>query len=468
MSFTSSLIAKLGMNNAEFKAKLKESVDESKSFERGWKDLGKLFAAGGITTAVIGFFRSMIEHAREATGQIDSNTAAVRRFGDSWDSTVKGAKNFGVQFLGTLNQVGEYIGLTLKGWARGFSNFWEHLKNLDFKEAFASFSKGLEEVAREEVVLRETEQALFETQERIAKEGKRRAAEAKKQREEEKEKIKEIEKAEREAEQAREKAAEAHMRLMDKKAELQFEALSTEEQIQKLAKDEETIRRNIAKMKREGVDTTATEIALIETQNELAKRRAKHTKEEEDSTSKLLLSEEEMLKLSEEQLPQQIKLVEAAILKAKAEGRVTAELEAQLRLLKEIVEKKKEDIAVTNQRGRDNEDLSDRELKEKAHNLRTHLEAAKASKNSIAFMFERDLQAVEFELGRRAGFRRAYAREGEAALERYSAFDEQTLRNYVRPEDEKRAQQTLETLQDIQQRLSGAKPIFGGATVPPG
>lgn len=111
--------------------------------------------------------------------------------------------------------------------------------------------------------------------------------------------------------------------------------------------------------------------------------------------------------------------------------------------------------------GRADSDLSDRELAEKISNAKKNLADLERSDpfGNFKFLGNVDRQALEnalFEQQRRAAFRRDYAREGEAALLRYSAFDEQTLRNYIRPEDEKRAQQTLEALQTVVKQLRNA------------
>lgn len=100
-------------------------------------------------------------------------------------------------------------------------------------------------------------------------------------------------------------------------------------------------------------------------------------------------------------------------------------------------------------RGREDKDLSDRELAEKIANLKEGLMQSQISDPTGKYAYldnltRSQLSNAEWEANRRREFRNAYAREGEKALLGYSAFDEQTLRNYIRPEDEKRAQQQLE------------------------
>lgn len=116
------------------------------------------------------------------------------------------------------------------------------------------------------------------------------------------------------------------------------------------------------------------------------------------------------------------------------------------------------EISISTIRGKENKDLSDRELQEKINTLKSQLEKDKLSDPFGKYAYlsntqRQDLSNAEFEVNRRASFRRSYAQEGEAAFTRYSAFDEQTLRNYIRPEDEKRAQQQADNINDIALRL---------------
>ena len=74
----------LGLKPEGFKAGIKQASDATKSFEKDWKNLGKIFSAGGLVYLVTGFFRTIIDHAKEASTSVDENTAAVRRFGSRW------------------------------------------------------------------------------------------------------------------------------------------------------------------------------------------------------------------------------------------------------------------------------------------------------------------------------------------------------------------------------------------------
>jgi hypothetical protein len=477
MNIVASLLAKLGLNNSEFKANLKDSVDETKNFEKSWKDIGKLFAAGGLTTAVLGFFRSMIEHARDSKGAFDENTEAVKRFGDSWDGITTGAKDAGVWVLGWLNRIGEEIGIFIKGWLRGFGVFVDSIKTLDFKGALGALSKGLAEVRKEEAVLHETEKSLFETQQKIAQQGEANAKRTKREKQEEEKQIKALEKAEKEAADAREKAADEQIKLMDKKAELQYNALSIEEKIKRLTAEQLEITISIERMKREGIDTDHAEVALLEVQAKLAKAKGEQKQKEEKITRDLLKSETEIGEMTQENLLKFRDIVRAKIMSLEAEGGVTDELRKQLDLIDRMVRKKKEELDITLKiRGRTDEDLTDRELQAKLSVLQDDLtrrgDMLSKMQGGVAYggapqdpmlkMMRDQFDQAARELQARNTVRRQVDMYGEEGASRFYGTNMPEFERLLRlatPQTD--AKQTVNLLQDIQQRLSGAKPIFG-------
>jgi hypothetical protein len=149
----------------------------------------------------------------------------------------------------------------------------------------------------------------------------------------------------------------------------------------------------------------------------------------------------------EEQIADKKALIAATREQVGEEKKVNAELEQQ------------KVYRLTIKKGREDKDLSDRELDEKYHNLRRQVDAHNNARargewgDPFAAMAAGELEKVMFERNRRSDFRRNYAREGEDAFSRYSAFDEQTLRQYIRPEDERRAHEQIETLRSINQRF---------------
>jgi len=116
---SSDLLYSLGLDITDFKTSAKASKEAADDIKQGFKGFKDVLAAGGVSTAVLGFFSSVIDYAQQAKGPIDENTAAVRRFGTALDEGKKTAQSWGVQFLGTLNQAGERLGLMFDSWIMG-------------------------------------------------------------------------------------------------------------------------------------------------------------------------------------------------------------------------------------------------------------------------------------------------------------------------------------------------------------
>jgi hypothetical protein len=229
----------------------------------------------------------------------------------------------------------------------------------------------------------------------------------------------------KEREKEEQDAINRQERLQGRLEKARFDALTTTQQITVLEESRVNLTENIALAESDSEESLEMQVDLIEVNNKLTELRVTQAKE-------VLTAEE----------------------------KVTEEKEKQAKAAAE--ELKKRTQIVQNTYGSADKDLSDRELAEKAGNLQKQLSGARAANDSGAFFFEKKLAEVNFEIGRRSAFRNDYARIGDKAFNRYSAFDEETLRNYIRPEDERRAQQQADAIFDIQQRLSGAKKLFGG------
>ncbi len=235
---------------------------------------------------------------------------------------------------------------------------------------------------------------------------------------------KEAQQQAKEANDEEEKAIKRQGDLEDRLAKAKFEALTTAEQITKLEQSRDALVSNIADAEKDSEESLEMQADLAEVNNKLTALRAERARE--------VLS---------------------------AEENITAEAKKQAEAAAE--ELKKRTMTVTQKYGTADKDLSDRELAEKAGNLQRQLTAARVANDDGQFFFEKKLNEVKSEIGYRAAFRTDYAKKGESALLNFSAFDEQRLKNYVRPEDEKRAQQQADAIQDIRDRLSGVKPMFG-------
>lgn len=221
-----------------------------------------------------------------------------------------------------------------------------------------------------------------------------------------------------------EKALARQEKLSERLQKAKFDGLTTDQKIAKLEESRAALMSNIADSAGDTEESLEWQADLAEVNNKLTDLRAKKVEEVKE-----------------------------------AEKKVTDELEKQAAALADQL--KKRTMLVQNTYGSADKDLTDRQLAEKLGNLTKQEQGARLAGDSGQFFFAQKIAEVQFEIGRRASFRSDYARQGEKAFQNFSAFDEQTLRNYIRPEDEKRAQLSLEALQDIQQRLSGNKPLFG-------
>ncbi len=278
----------------------KRSVDRFKEVAEFGKSL---LAIAGITTV----FRSLVEHANSATGEIDENTKAVKRFGQAFSELKKGAMDAGVSLLGTLNSLGEAIGDGINRLTKSA----EDLQRLD-----AAGSQGIkldaqekalkDRAVREAAIATGRKQADLEhlkTSELIAMVGdKRRKAEM--------EAVAAEQAARRKAGEERAKV-EADLAAAQNKA---FEQSATdEEKLQKLMEERERLQANYATVvKATGENSTEAlryQTRLIENQTRLTEAK---TKVEEAAAD----AQREAMEKSKAKLEEQKKLQEEADRKA--------------------------------------------------------------------------------------------------------------------------------------------------------
>lgn len=476
-NFTASLVASLGLKKSEFSAGLRDSIDETKNFQKHWQDVGKLFAAGGVTTAVLGFFRSMIEHARDSGDNISESFRSVREFGEGVDALGKGLKDFGVYIISIFTRCGESIGVLFKVIATGWEGVWNGIKNLDFKGAMSAAVKAFDEVIAQEKKLEQTEINLAETQRQIAKEGEVRAKNLKIQRQEEEDAARKKEKAVKEAADAEKKAFAERNELLKKKSDLEFEALSTADKIKALREYEQDLIYDITEKAFVLEDTTAEQVELLKVQAELRKY-GKELSEDQAKTEKEKLASierevERMARIesmTKEQLSDEVKLLEVKIEKAKAAGLETAELEKQLGIVNEILRKKKQQLDIQLKIIRmDEADASDRVLEDKVATLNREIEERRRALRSIGKtdsydpligMQILDRDAALKELQARDAIRRQVAMFGEeGAASRFYRGDMkefERLLEFVNASPD--SKKTNDLLAEINDRLRGVFP----------
>lgn len=252
----------LGLKPDGFRSNLKRARDDVREFEQDWKSLGKVLSAGGLVYMVTNFFRSMTEHARQAKGEVDENTAAVRRFGEALEDNRNMANGWGVQVLGALNRVGESIGVLVKASERAKVALWDSLFKGDFSGAANAVKTAFRSVYEEEKQLARTTKERAETEAAIAKaNSKERAAAA--------------------------AAAEKERQAAQDRAKAQYELYraklsqkSVEEQLVAMRREEQQLAEYIQVSKAAGVDSTQAELDLLKLQAQIQEHITQLTKEQ--------------------------------------------------------------------------------------------------------------------------------------------------------------------------------------------
>jgi hypothetical protein len=308
----------LGLNPTGFRAGLKQATDETRQFERGWKGLFKIFAAGGATTLVLGFLRSLVDHARESSDAIESNTQAVIRFGNAWDNTTKNIKDAGVSALGFVATTMEGVAFQLGRLVYGSDAVVDAMNDMALATAKAvdadrtkkleaaqkSLGKTVRDNAYQEadnqgkinLLLSENiklRQDLAKTQEGTVK-----RVEAQEALEKNLAEIRKVSAAiTRDEEQTQkrvneelekffgdvEKGARKRQELAERLKEIEFERLPLSQQVESLAKSESALQDKILAAKRAGRDTLQLQVDQAEIQLVLEAKR-KELSEQQLST----------------------------------------------------------------------------------------------------------------------------------------------------------------------------------------
>lgn len=102
----SSIRAAFGLDTRDFRTKLKGA---ERSINR-FRSLVGAIGLGAGAFQIVRWFGSVIDNARNATGELNDNTAAVKRFAEGIDSAKTGAMDLGTAVIGSLNRIGESIG----------------------------------------------------------------------------------------------------------------------------------------------------------------------------------------------------------------------------------------------------------------------------------------------------------------------------------------------------------------------
>jgi septal ring factor EnvC (AmiA/AmiB activator) len=117
----------LGLKTGGFSAGLQQATAESKQFGKGWNDMKKLFAAGGLLTTALYFFRSVVTSAQETRNELDkmgqpipNHIRSVAAFADGIDQVKTASLSAAAYVVSGWTQIGEAIGYAIN-LARGYN-----------------------------------------------------------------------------------------------------------------------------------------------------------------------------------------------------------------------------------------------------------------------------------------------------------------------------------------------------------
>ncbi len=272
-----------------------------------------------------------------------------------------------------------------------------------------------------------------------------------------------------------EKIAELAQKISDH----EVSKLNTTGRIKALRNEEKDLLEQISQMEESSKEYIEATNRLLEVRKKLDSEKTKNFTEQKELAVLLLKGEanlteveKERVKLLRGQTTEKKQQEELDGLIKKGVENLTTEERDRLEVLTGQAKKLKEQqeavatihrIGITTKGGRTDRELSDRELQEKIGNLRRNLGQAQIDDptGQFSYLYNQDraaLSMAEGEQAKRNQFRQAYGREGERAFLRYSAFDEERLRQYIRPEDEKRQAKQATDIADIAQRIAAVFP----------
>lgn len=144
----SDLFYSIGLDITDLKTSAKATKEQADDIKRGFKNMGDIFAAGGITAAVVGFFSAAIDYASNLKGQVSDNIAATQRWAGAWKEFKEYILEKGAEIVGVLAGIGEKGGNIVRGVFEGIGPAWEKIKSLDFNGAIAEIAAAQTDVNR--------------------------------------------------------------------------------------------------------------------------------------------------------------------------------------------------------------------------------------------------------------------------------------------------------------------------------
>lgn len=321
---------RLSANTENFSAGMREAGESAKGLKRTLSDtfgenslLSKLSIAGFTTLFVRGILsaadaaQEMRDKAIEMGRAVEDGVASAARFGDTVDSIKKGFTEAGVSVLSFFTRAGEgwgeiisrsldYFGILKRGTGENEATLKaaieqekqlakvraeygpEQLRAAE-KALAEQRKKNLEESVSGEEKINSLLNQQYDLQTKI--DGMKDGTVAKIKAQTEFEKIngelqKERGKIAEQNDKKREAAAEAEQKQLEanvearnKINELKFNALPVEQQIVELEKQNAAWAETVAWQKKNGIDASEAELALLEGQNKLTEKRAQLTKQ---------------------------------------------------------------------------------------------------------------------------------------------------------------------------------------------
>jgi len=329
------LFYSLGLDVTDFKAGARAANEQADEIKKGLRNFKDVIGAGGVGFAVLGFFRAVVTHARESKGAVDENTAAVQRFGAAMEQNKKEALGWGAQFLGTLNRVGEILGLIGRMQIEGGQGFWKSLLSGDVSAALGSYKKAYTDVTREH----QRDVELSKEEIRIAAEKQQYAAEDKRLRDE-------------------------ATRLNEQERSYWLANLTSQERVNQLANEYAAINRQLADFQGTALerrekenDLRKTGLALLQANHDLIKENAQKEKESAADAKRAAADREKFLD------DQAKKNEEIAKLQLKGTENLTDAEKVQLEILTGKLDKRKAEAEIALLLAKGVENLTDEEKK---------------------------------------------------------------------------------------------------------
>lgn len=132
------LLYSIGLDVSDLKTSATAAKEQADEIKKGFKGFKDILEAGGVATAVYGFFSAVISYAKESKDALDPNIAAVKGFASGLASIKETAMSVGVTAVGAFNRMGEAIGESINILRKGWSAWADDQDKLEATAAAAA------------------------------------------------------------------------------------------------------------------------------------------------------------------------------------------------------------------------------------------------------------------------------------------------------------------------------------------